>query len=386
MNSKWTFVCPTKLISGAGCLGTIGQEVLRNGFKRAMIVTDPVIAKSPMLDTILQSLNAENIDSIVFSQVEPEPTVENVENAVEVLKAHNCECLIALGGGSAMDAAKGAAVLATNTPPIQQYEGADKVPVTPMPLFAVPTTAGTGSEVSQSAVLRDGNAKRSVRSVGLIPRAAFLDPVVVSTVPYGVAVNCALDALAHNLEAYLSRWASPMTEMVNELGLRLIGENLLAYCANPGNLEAAANMQLAAMLGAAGFGNARVGLPHTMGMALGGVAHIPHGLACGISMPVCVKYSWPGNPAKYRRIAELLGVKVEGLNDMEMGQALVKYLYDLIRMLDKDVALSAYGVTDDQAEAIAADMFRQGMHVTDPREITLEGTTALVREAIHFAV
>ena len=178
-----------------------------------------------------------------------------------------------------MDSGKAAAILATNIGPISQYEGAEKIPNHPLPIFAIPTTAGTGSEVSQSSILADGNVKRSIRSVWAAPKIAFLDPTVVETVPRKVAASAGLDALAHNLESYVSRWASPMTEALGEKGLKLIGESIFQYVANPKNHEAAQKMQMAAMLGAASFANSRVGLHHAFGMALGGVVQLPHGLA-----------------------------------------------------------------------------------------------------------
>lgn len=386
MNSQYTFFYTTKIVSGPQVLGSVGEELAACGVKKTLIVTDKVIGKTAAMANVTASLDKAGISYAIFDDVEPDPTVASVEAACALLKQAACDSVIGLGGGSALDAAKGAAILATNPSPISQYEGANKIPFAPCPTFAIPTTAGTGSEVSQSSILSDGPVKRSIRSTMAAPKIAFLDPLAVSTVPKSVAVSSGLDALAHNIESYLSRWASPVSECLSMYGIRLAAENLRPYVANPANLEAAGNMQLSALLGAASFANSRVGLPHALGMALGGVLHVPHGLGCGLALAPCMEFSWIGNPAKYRTIAELMGMKTDGLTEKGAAKAAITAVVELIHSLDTTIALSAHGVREEHIEPLAAEMIRAGLHMTDPRTATLEDARAIIVRAMNYDI
>lgn len=382
--NNYVFNFSTRIVSGAGAINKVGEEVKKFGAKNLLIATDPFLMQSKIIDVVTASLAQEGVEYVLFPQVQPDPSVECVQDACTVLLNNNCNAVLGLGGGSAIDVAKGAAILATNPGPIAQYEGADKIPNCPLPIFAIPTTAGTGSEVSQTSVLSDGEAKRSIRSVMATPKVAFLDPMVLETVPRKVAISSGLDALAHNIESYVSLWASPMTECLSEFGIKLAAENLRQHIANPKNAEAANNMQLSAMLGAAAFVNSRVGLPHALGMALGGVVHIPHGLGCGLGLAPCIEYSWIANPKKYKRIAELMGENVAGLSDEEGAQRVVPALKKLFESLDTPMALSAYGVKEEHLEALAAEMIRPGLHLTDPRQADVNDARAILAKAMNY--
>ena len=384
MNGQFTFFYATKIVSGPGAVETIGDELKICGVKKTLIVTDKVIAKTETMAKAKASLANVGIDLTVFEGVEPDPTVTVVEAAAGFLKQNACDSVVGIGGGSSLDAAKGAAMLATNAGPISQYEGANKISNAPCPIFAVPTTAGSGSEVSQSSILTDGPIKRSIRSTMAAPKIAFLDPLAVSTVPKSVAVSSGLDALAHNIESFLSLWASPVSECLSMFGIKLAAENLRPYVANPQNLEAAGKMQLSALLGAAAFANSRVGLPHALGMALGGVMHMPHGLACGLALAPCMEYSWIGNPGKYRVIAELMGLNHGGLTEKAAAEAAIAAVTELIHSLDTRIALSAHGVKEEHIEPLASEMIRAGLQLTDPRQSTLNDARAIVGRAMNY--
>ena len=384
MKAQYTFFYTTKIVSGPEALDLIGDELKISGVKKTLIVTDKVMAGSETMAKAKASLAGAGNDFAVFEEVEPDPSVATVEAAAELLRLSACDSVMGLGGGSALDAAKGAAILGANDGPISQYEGANKIPNPPCPIFAVPTTAGTGSEVSQSSILADGPVKRSIRSTMAAPRIAFLDPLAVSTVPAAVAVSSGLDALAHNIESYLSLWASPVSECLSKHGIKLAAENLRPYMANPRNQEAAGNMQLSALLGAAAFANSRVGLPHALGMALGGLLHLPHGLACGLALAPCMEYSWIGNPGKYRTIAELMGVNTRGLTEKGAANAAVKAVVELIHSLDTVIALRAHGVKDEHLGPLAEEMIRAGLQLTDPRQSTLDDARAIIGRAMNY--
>lgn len=384
--SNYIFNFSTRIISGSGTIDGVGEEIKKFGAKSVLIATDPFLMQSKTIDRVIKSLEEADVAYMLFPQVQPDPSVECVQNACTVLMSHQCDAVLGVGGGSAIDVAKGAAILATNAGPISQYEGADKIPVPPLPVFAIPTTAGTGTEVSQTTVLSDGAVKRSIRSVLSTPKVAFLDPTVLETIPRNVAISSALDALAHNIESYVSLWASPMTECLSEYGIRLVGENLRQYIANPKNAKAANNMQLSAMLGAAAFVNSRVGLPHALGMALGGVIHIPHGLACGIALAPCIEYSWIANPKKYKKIAELLGEDVGGLSDEVGAQRVVPAIVKLFESIATPIALSAYGVEEEHIEALAVEMVRPGLHLTDPRQANVDDARKIIQRAMNYGL
>lgn len=386
MSKDWTFVYSTKIILGSTALSSVGNEMAKLNIKKLLIVIDPFLKNSTTEEKIQASLEASGISYTMFYVKPGDPTVQQVEEATKVYKENFCEATLGCGGGASLDTAKGAVILLTNPGPLSQYEGADKIPNAMPPIFEVPTTAGTGAEVSQSAILSDGSRKMSIRSIMLTPKAAFLDSEVVSTVPRNVAIGSGLDTLAHNVESFVSIWASPMSEIYSAEGIRLVGKSLRQYVANPFNEEAARDMQLSALLGAAAFTNSRVGIPHGLGTALGGFYHLPHGLACGISLPACMEFSWIANPAKYRRIGELLGVKNDGLSDSDACKNTVNAVVQLIHDLGIKCALVEHGVKPEDTGAIAEEIMRAGYPATDPRKTTLDDIKQIVTRAMYYDV
>jgi alcohol dehydrogenase len=292
--------------------------------------------------------------------------------------------IIAVGGGSSIDTAKSIGVLLACGGSIIDYNGPDKVKRDLMPVIAVPTTAGTGSEVSPAAVITDttSNVKFSVRSSRIEPKVAILDPVLLASLPASIAAYTGMDAFCHNLEYYLSRSASPVSEAINLQGIRLAGRGLRAFVANRTDLEAAGMMSIAAMMGEVSFSLLRLGINHAMSHPLGGHCHLPHGLACAITLPHSLRYNMSCCAEKLRTVAECLGEKTDGLTAHEAATKAIQAVERLNADIGIPRRLSEVGVKAGMIKQLAADTMLSGQIKVNPRQVTLEDVTALLQAAL----
>ncbi len=307
---------------GLGVSEKIADVAKTYGAKRALLVTDRVLAPTGIIDKISQALSRGGIQSAVYDGVVTEPTTQQVEEGLAIYKKENCDLVIALGGGSCIDAAKGIAVLATNGGRLQDYEGRAKVKKPKAPLIAIPTTAGTGSEVSWGAVITDTERKVKfiVHSPLNVPEEAIEDPLLTLSMPPGITASSGMDALTHAIEGFISMrdanlgyGSLPLIQYFALPAIELIAQNLRPAWANGKDIEARSNMLMAQLLAGFTFANNGTTLAHGMARPLGAYFHIPHGLANAIVLPRVMEFTWIAAPDKFARIAKAMGEEVDGL-------------------------------------------------------------------------
>lgn len=263
---EFSFSVPQNIIVGKGSISRLPEAVQAVGGTHVFFISGPHLARMGSVQKCMEQLTAAGIPSDAFTETEGNPSVETVDKATIQFKASGADCIVALGGGSPMDVAKAVGILAKYGGSITDYEGGVKVPGDIVPLIAIPTTAGTGSEVTAFSVITDHsrNYKLTVFSYKLLPAYAILDVDLITSVPAGTAAACGMDALIHALEAYISRDASPFSEAMSEKAMELIGGNIRRYVANRGNVEAAEGMLIGSLFAGIAFSWARLGDVHAM--------------------------------------------------------------------------------------------------------------------------
>jgi len=363
--------CPTRVKFGNGISAEAGEEIKILNKQKVLVIADPGIVKAGLLDGILTSLHKAELAYAVFDEVEPNATLSKVYKASALQKEENCDIILCVGGGSTLDTGKGVGCLATNPGPLIDYEGPEKYHTPPLPTIAVPTTAGTGSELSFGAVLYDEERdyKFSFRSSMQIPKVALLDPLLLGSLPTHVAAATGMDALSHCVEAFVSKWSTFLTDAYCKQNFHLVGRYLRRFVSDPSDVEAAGGMLQASAMGSMAFNTARLGLVHAMASPLGVHFHLPHGTACAILMPPVIRYNLIACPEKYIEIAELLEGSVEGARKMDQAgcaaSAIERLMEDIHMHIDFDSSLC----TDEKLSLMADETLSSGMQSTNPRKV-----------------
>lgn len=381
--NPYTFKIPQTVEFGVGALAKLPSILDELGSEHVFLVSDRMLESIGVVGKVTSIVERAGIDCTCFLEVEPNPTVAIVETAAEAYAACGATSIIALGGGSPMDVAKAVGVLATFGGNITDYEGANKVPDRILPLIAIPTTAGTGSEATASAVITDveRNYKFSVVSYNILPAYALLDPELIMTAPAGVAASCGVDAFIHAMEAYVSRNASPFTDAVAEKAMQLIGANIRRFVACRQDAEAASAMMVGSNLAGIAFAWARLGNIHAMSHPVSAYFHVAHGVANAVLMPTVVEYNALADNGRYRVIFDA----IRGCND-PIERFEPSMLVDELRRLNADLglpaSLSEVGVTEDTFEAMAEDAMKSVNVPANPRQTTKRDIIALYKKAL----
>jgi len=364
--------CPTKVKFGVGVSSEAGEEIRKLNGRKVLVVVDPGIVGAGLLDDILLSLKKADLSYVIFDEVEVNAALSKVIKASDLQKRENCDFLLCIGGGSTIDTGKGVGCLATNPGPLPDYEGPEKYHVPPLPSIAIPTTAGTGSELSFGAVLydEDRDYKFSFRSAMQIPKVALLDPSLLKSLPPSVAAATGMDALSHCVEAFVSTWATHFTDAYCRENFNIIGKYLRRFVADPSDMEAAGGMLQASAMGSMAFNTARLGLVHAMGSPLGVHFHLPHGTSCAVLMPPVIRFNLMASPEKYIQMAEALEGSVEGRLKMDRALCAVSALERLMSDIDVRFDFDADQVTDDKLSQMADETLSSGMQMTNPRNVT----------------
>ncbi len=380
--NEFTFSVPQNIIVGRGSLAKLPEVAEKSGGKKAFIISGPHLNKMGIAQSCVDALKAKGIESSVFTETEGNPSVETVDKASAAYKESGADFIVALGGGSPMDVAKAVGVVARYGGSITEYEGADKVPGDIIPLIAVPTTAGTGSEVTAFSVITDHsrNYKLTVFSYKLIPSYAILDAKLLTTAPASVAAACGIDAMVHALEAYISTAASPFSDAMAEKALELIGANIRCYVANRGDIEAAENMLVGSLFAGIAFSWARLGDVHAMSHPVSAYFNVPHGVANAILLPTIVEYNMLADKGKYLNIYNCIA-KLPAAPEEFTADMLVDELRDLNESLGIPAGLEEVGVTKDKFDAMADDAMKSGNIAVNPRSTTKKDVLALYEKA-----
>jgi len=381
--TDFSFSVPGLVRFGAGIIKQLPAEVQKDGINNVLVVSDPGVVKAGLPVEMFNLLTEAGIKFTLFDQVEPNPSVETVEKALAVYNANGCQGMVAIGGGSPMDVAKAAGVMVNNEGDLTQYEGVGKFKNPPPPLWAIPTTAGTASEVTPFAVItnRQANYKFPVAGPSLIPHVALLDPTLITTLPPQVAAATGMDALTHAIESYLSLTAHPFSESMSEKSIFLIGRHIKNFVANRHDSEAAGGMLLASLFAGIAFGQARLGLVHAMAHPLGGFFDVPHGVANAVLLPYVMQFNLLADKGKYERIAQLLGEDLNGLTPAKRAQKAVEAVETLNRDLGIPAKISAVGVKKEAIPQMAVDTMKSGNVKVNPRQAGIEDVIRLFEQA-----
>ena len=370
MNS-FSFSVPQNIIVEKGGLAKLPEVAKELGGTKAFIISGPHLNKMGIVGKCIEALEAKGIKATAYTDTEGNPSVETVEKATESFKESDSDFIIALGGGSPMDVAKAVGVVAKYGGSITDYEGGGKVPGDIIPLIAVPTTAGTGSEVTAFSVITDHsrNYKLTVFSYKLIPAYAILDANLLTTAPPSVAAACGIDAMVHALEAYISTAASPFSEAMSEKALELIGKNIRRYVANRGDIDAAENMLVGSLFAGIAFSWARLGNVHAMSHPVSAFFNVPHGVANAILLPTIVEYNALADTGKYYKIYRYIA-KAPVPEKVFEPDMLVNEIKALNKELNIPASLSEAGVTTDKIGAMSEDAMKSGNILVNPRSST----------------
>ena len=382
-----TFNVPSSILIGGGAVREAGPQLGRLGAKRVLLVTDPTMIQTGLARRILDDLGAAGFAVEVFSGVQPDPTERNVLDGLAQYRAFGADALLALGGGSSIDCAKAIGILTTNPPPLSQYMGRHKVPRAGAPLVAIPTTAGTGSEVTKVAVITDTDrgVKMMILDGHLLPAAALVDFELTLSMPKALTAAVGVDTLTHGIESYVSRLASPLTDPLALQCIRLCGEHLETAWREPSNRRAREGMMAAATLGGMAFANSSVALVHGMSRPIGAHFHIPHGLSNAMLLPVVTRFSAPGAVPRYATVARTLGWAGGADTDGPAVEALLEGLVRQNQTLELP-RLGAFPKMDPDRferalEPMASDALASGSPQNNPVVPTAEQIVSLYRSA-----
>jgi len=325
---------------GAGAIKEITVEAKNRGFKKAFVCSDPDLVKFNVTSKVTDLLKAENMDFEVYSEIQPNPTIENVQGGVAAFKKAGADYIIAIGGGSSMDTAKAIGIIITNPEfeDVRSLEGLSATKKPSVPIFAVPTTAGTAAEVTINYVITDVEKKRKFVCVDPhdIPVVAFVDPEMMSSMPKGLTASTGMDALTHAIEGYTTLGANTITDMFNLKAIELIAKSLRGAVEN--TKEGREGMALGQYLTGMGFSNCGLGIVHSMAHSLGAVYDTPHGVANAILLPTVMEYNAEATGEKLKDVAIAMGVEgVEKMSQEEYRKAAV----DAVKQLSKDVGIPA---------------------------------------------
>jgi alcohol dehydrogenase class IV len=382
-----TFDVPSSILFGAGARLRLGQELQKLGISRTLLVTDQRLKDAGTIASFEAQLNGAGIAATIFSDVQPDPTDLNVAAGLEYLRASNAEAIVAIGGGSVIDAAKIIGIAATNPQPLSDFQGYHKIPKRGLPLIAIPTTAGTGSEATKAAVITDTArmVKMMMLDVKILPRIAIVDYELSRTMPAALTAHVGVDTLAHGIEAYVSKKANGMTDPLAISCIQLTSRYLLTAQKEPDDQRAREAMALAACQGGMAFSNSSVCLVHGMSRPIGAVFHLPHGLSNAVLLPAVTRFSIPGAPERYARISREMGFCDTSANDEDAGKALVEGLERLNAQLGIPTLRDAVG-TDRSAfephlKKMAEDALASGSPQNNPVVPTAEEIVDLYRRA-----
>ena len=380
---EFSFSVPQNIVAGKGTIKKLPEVAAKLGGKKAFIISGPHLNKIGAVAACEALLAEAGIQAAAFTDCEANPSVETVDKATAQFKESGADFIVAYGGGSPMDVAKAVGVLAKYGGSVTEYEGAHKVPGDIVPLIAIPTTAGTGSEVTAFSVITDHSRqyKLTVFSYKLLPAYAILDADLIITVPAHTAAACGMDALIHALEAYISTAASPFSDAMAEKAMELIGGNIRRYVANRTDIEAAQAMLVGSLLAGIGFSFARLGNVHAMSHPVSAHFNVAHGVANAILLPTIVDYNALADHGKYRKIYNYIAQLPLGADEFESFM-LADEIRDLNDILGIPASLSEVGVKEDAIPAMAADAMKSGNIAVNPRSSKLEDIEMLYRKAM----
>jgi len=378
-SAQYKFFTPTKLLFGEGCSNDIGKWLKDFGSSKILLVTDGGLKNIGLAGQIENRIRNEDLTVVTYSEVKENPTVTNVHEGRDLIKKGNIDAIVALGGGSSMDAAKAMGILSAHDGSIVEYElGLKPFIKSGPPLIAIPTTSGTGSEATMGAVITDPTTHRKFDVVDplMSPRLSLVDPLLTVSLPASLTGATGMDALTHAIEGYTATLASPLTDVLHLKAIELIGKNLVKAYTDGHNKEARRNVMMASLIAGIGFPNSGLGAVHGLSLPLGGHFDIPHGTANAIILPHVMKFNLSSCQNKFSDIAQALDRK------NQTPEEAVEAVFKLRRKLSIPV-LRSYGIQLKDLPLLARDALgRNSNCVTNPREVTEDNAIEIFRSAL----
>lgn len=365
------FVAP-EFVFGSGARMLAEQYALNLGARKILVVSDPGVMAAGWTDDVLRLLAAGVLRFSLFTSLTSNPKAEEVHEGAAVFRNEGCDGIIAVGGGSPMDCAKGIGIVAATGRPIAEFEGVDKVNVAIPPLICIPTTAGSSADVSQFAVISDRKRlkKLAIVSKSIVPDVALIDPVTTTSMSTELTLNTGIDALSHAVESYVSTARSPLTDLHALEAISLVSSNLHAVLESPQNINCRSRMMLASLHAGLAFSNASLGMAHAMAHGLGGMFDSAHGESNALLLSYVVDFNFPEAHERYRQVAEALGLRVKGMSNEDLKTTLNVRLKDLCRAAGNIRTLAELGVTREDIPKLAERAMNDPCLFTNPRRPT----------------
>lgn len=393
--NEFSFSVPQNITVGKGSLAKLPEVAKKSGGSHAFLMSGPHLAKMGLVEKAAESLKVAGIAVDTFTEIEGNPSVETVDKATAAFKESGADFIVAFGGGSPMDVAKAVGVTAKYGGSITEYEGAHKVPGPIIPLIAIPTTAGTGSEVTAFSVITDHSRdyKLTVFSYEILPAYAILDAELLTTAPASVAAACGIDAFIHAEEAYISTAASPFSDAMAEKAMSLIGKNIRRFVANRGDIEAAEAMLVGSLFAGIAFSFARLGNVHAMSHPVSAFFDVPHGVANAVLLPVIAEYNALADHGRYLTIYNDISpvpayeeefepmMLVDAIRELCGEIGIPANLTEAINNASKTGPVSAEEI-ENKIEAMAVDAMKSGNIAVNPRSSRQCDIEMLYRKAL----
>jgi alcohol dehydrogenase class IV len=386
-NRTFSYELPTRIEFGVGISELVPERVEECGGARTLLVADPGVLDAGVVDKVTDALENASMPYVLFSDIEPEPEARSIVDGVELARSEGCDAVVGVGGGSALDSAKAIAVMLENEGHIRDYAGQNLVPNPGVPMIALPTTAGTGSEVTIWSVIseKEEKVKYGVGSPYMTATIAMCDPELTLTLPPHITASTGIDALAHALESYVNKTTQPISEALSIRAMELIARSLRTAVVAGENLQARSDMLLASLSAALAFNPTRLGLAHALVMPIGANYKIPHSVGVAILLPEVMQYNLIGNLEKFVTIARIFGENTEGLSLRDAAELSV----EAVRQLSEDVGipegLASYGVEEERLYDLAEAGIATGNVPVNPRKPTVDDLVGIMRRCMGSA-
>ena len=375
--TTFSFILPTRIEFGMGKLSYLADELKKLEVKRPLIVTDPGVIRSGVLDHITKHLN--NVEFAVYDNVSPNPRDTEIDDGGMFAKTHHADCCISVGGGSAMDCAKGIAVMATHSGKIRDYENDEHVPGIPLPIIAIPTTAGTGSEITFSSVITnvDEKIKFYFRTKKVAAKVAICDPEITLSMPPALTASTGMDAMTHAIEGLTSIYAQPIASAFALHSIRLISSNIEKAVYDGDDIKARSAMLMGSLLGGLSFSHSSVASVHALAESLGGMYDMPHGVCNAMGLPVIMKWTKPACISKYAEVATAMGISYATIEE-GADKAI-----EAIKALSVAVGIpsfATYKIPHSDYDIIAEKSCKNGSNICNPRVFSKQDFIAILTE------
>jgi len=380
----YSYFMPTVNLMGAGAVSEVGKQAKILGGSKALIVTGKVLVSVGITEKVVSFLKENGVDTVLYDDVNPNPTVENVEKGLSLYKKENCNIIVAVGGGSPIDCAKGIGLVASNGGSIKDFEGLDKSKNPMPPFIAVNTTAGTASEMTRFTIITDTDrqVKMAIVDWHVTPNVSINDPELMVSMPVSLTAATGMDALTHAVEAYVSTIATPVTDSAALKAIELVSQYLRPAVANGENMEARDKMAYAEFLAGMAFNNASLGYVHAMAHQLGGFYDLPHGICNAVLLPHVARFNILACPERFVDIAIAMGENAEGLSTMEAAEKASEAIQKLSKDIGIPPGLKELSVKEDDLPTLTDNAMKDACGLTNPRKATKEEIIQIYKNAM----